>query len=53
VDWYSFWLKNEEDPEPNKAQQYERWRKLQRAMTMFQPWNLSTDVNPSTHAVLQ
>ena len=28
VDWYSFWLKGEEDPNPVKANQYLRWRKL-------------------------
>lgn|SRR6266850_693823 len=28
VDWFSFWLKGEEDPDPGKADQYERWREL-------------------------
>jgi len=28
VDWFSFWLKDEEDPDPAKRQQYERWRHL-------------------------
>jgi hypothetical protein len=28
VDWYCFWLKGEEDPDPAKAGQYRRWRKL-------------------------
>lgn len=28
VDWYCFWLKEEEDPDPAKAEQYRRWRKL-------------------------
>ena len=28
VDWFAFWLKGYEDPDPSKAQQYERWRKL-------------------------
>jgi dipeptidyl aminopeptidase/acylaminoacyl peptidase len=28
VDWFCFWLKNEKDPAPAKAGQYERWRKL-------------------------
>lgn len=28
VDWYCFWLKGEEDPDPAKAEQYRRWRKL-------------------------
>jgi len=28
VDWFVFWLKGEEDPDPAKAEQYARWRKL-------------------------
>jgi len=28
VDWFSFWLKGEEDPDPDKAEQYKRWRQL-------------------------
>jgi hypothetical protein len=28
VDWFRFWLKNEEDPDPAKAEQYKRWREL-------------------------
>lgn len=28
VDWLRFWLKGEEDPDPDKAQQYVRWRDL-------------------------
>ena len=28
VDWYCFWIKGEEDPDPAKAEQYARWRKL-------------------------
>jgi dipeptidyl aminopeptidase/acylaminoacyl peptidase len=28
VDWFCFWLKNEEDPIPAKAEQYARWRAL-------------------------
>jgi hypothetical protein len=26
IDWFRFWLKDEEDTEPSKAPQYERWR---------------------------
>jgi dipeptidyl aminopeptidase/acylaminoacyl peptidase len=29
VDWFSFWLKQEEDLDPAKASQYDRWRALQ------------------------
>jgi hypothetical protein len=28
VDWFRFWLKNEEDSDPSKADQYNRWRAL-------------------------
>ena len=28
VDWFRFWLKDEEDPDPAKSQQYIRWRTL-------------------------
>jgi dipeptidyl aminopeptidase/acylaminoacyl peptidase len=30
IDWFRFWLKGEEDPAPEKAQQYARWRELRR-----------------------
>jgi hypothetical protein len=30
VDWFRFWLKNEEDPDPAKADQYARWRESQK-----------------------
>ena len=28
VDWFVFWLKGEEDPDPAKAETYARWREL-------------------------
>jgi hypothetical protein len=28
VDWFCFWLKGEEDPDPRKAEQYKRWHEL-------------------------
>ena len=28
VDWFCFWLKGEEDPDPAKAEQYKRWHSL-------------------------
>ena len=28
VDWFDFWINGHEDPDPAKAAQYERWRKL-------------------------
>jgi len=30
VDWFAFWLKSEEDPDPAKALQYARWRELRK-----------------------
>jgi hypothetical protein len=30
VDWFRFWLKGEEDPDPVKRIQYERWEKLRK-----------------------
>lgn len=30
LDWFRFWLKDEEDPNPQKAEQYARWRKLRK-----------------------
>lgn len=30
VDWFRFWLKGEEDTDPAKAEQYERWRELKK-----------------------
>jgi hypothetical protein len=28
VDWFDFWLNDEEDPDPAKSAQYQRWRKM-------------------------
>ena len=30
VDWFRFWLKGEEDPDPTKGELYARWRELRR-----------------------
>jgi len=30
VDWFCFWLKGEEDPDPKKVAQYTRWRELRK-----------------------
>jgi len=30
VDWFRFWLKGEEDPDPAKSEQYARWRELRK-----------------------
>jgi dipeptidyl aminopeptidase/acylaminoacyl peptidase len=40
VDWFCFWLKDEEDPDPAKVDQYKRWhelRKLQEKNKATQP----------------
>lgn len=31
LDWYRFWLKGDEDPDPAKAEQYQRWRSYRAA----------------------
>jgi hypothetical protein len=28
VDWFCFWIKGEENPDPTKVEQYKRWREL-------------------------
>ena len=28
VDWFCFWLQDEEDPDPQKREQYQRWREM-------------------------
>lgn len=33
VDWFRFWLQGEEDSDPAKRDQYERWEKLRKADT--------------------
>jgi dipeptidyl aminopeptidase/acylaminoacyl peptidase len=30
LDWFRFWLEGEEDPSPDKVEQYERWRGLRK-----------------------
>lgn len=40
VDWFDFWLNGREDPDPAKAEQYARWRKLRQQqvqLTLDQP----------------
>jgi dipeptidyl aminopeptidase/acylaminoacyl peptidase len=38
VDWLSFWLKGDEDPDPAKADQYKRWRALRAEWRQQQEW---------------
>jgi hypothetical protein len=37
LDWIRFWLKGEEDPDPAKAEQYARWRKLRELQEQGDP----------------
>ena len=37
VDWFRFWLKGEEDPDPAKAEQYTRWRELRKLQQGSEP----------------
>jgi hypothetical protein len=30
LDWFNFWLREVEDPDPKKAAQYQRWRQLKK-----------------------
>jgi dipeptidyl aminopeptidase/acylaminoacyl peptidase len=36
VDWFGFWLKGDEDPDPSKADQYARWRELRKLQQQSQ-----------------
>jgi dipeptidyl aminopeptidase/acylaminoacyl peptidase len=33
VDWFAFWLKDEQDPDPGKAAQYTRWKAMREGLT--------------------
>jgi len=44
LDWFRFWLKNEEDPDPAKAEQYARWRELRK---MQQQSEGKTQITPA------
>ena len=37
VDWFCFWIKGEEDPDPAKAEQYKRWRELRSLRKLRMP----------------
>jgi dipeptidyl aminopeptidase/acylaminoacyl peptidase len=37
IDWFVFWLKDEEDPDPTKQEQYLRWRELRKQQSALQP----------------
>jgi dipeptidyl aminopeptidase/acylaminoacyl peptidase len=42
VDWFCFWLKDEEDPDPAKVDQYKRWHELRK----LQEKSRATQHNP-------
>jgi dipeptidyl aminopeptidase/acylaminoacyl peptidase len=42
VDWYRFWLKGEEDPAKDKAEQYARWEKMCEAQISREPERAAT-----------
>lgn len=48
VDWFRFWLKNEEDSDPAKAEQYARWRELRKLQEENEK-KAPTDPVPSPH----
>jgi dipeptidyl aminopeptidase/acylaminoacyl peptidase len=50
VDWFRFWLKGEEDPDPAKAAQNARWRELR---TLHQQQNEKNFSSPSLKETLR
>ena len=48
VDWFCFWLKSEEDPDPAKAEQYTRWRELRKLQEENQK-KAAADSAPTPH----
>jgi dipeptidyl aminopeptidase/acylaminoacyl peptidase len=46
LDWFRFWLQDYEDPDPCKAEQYERWREL-RALQRSQNSNAKNPIADS------
>ncbi len=46
VDWFNFWLRDKEDPDPAKVEQYKRWREL-RKLQQQNPTNPQPDSTPT------
>jgi dipeptidyl aminopeptidase/acylaminoacyl peptidase len=46
LDWFRFWLKGERDPDPSKASQYDRWRRLR---DLSQPEKTSSAARSDAH----
>jgi hypothetical protein len=45
VDWFCFWLKGQEDPDPAKSEQYTRWRELKKMQQENEAKAKATAVN--------
>jgi dipeptidyl aminopeptidase/acylaminoacyl peptidase len=45
TDWFVFWLKGEEDPDPSKKEQYARWRKLRELSSARPRPHVGPDLN--------
>jgi len=48
LDWFRFWLQDYEDPDPAKAEQYQRWRELRKAQTAQDSERASTNAASTT-----
>jgi dipeptidyl aminopeptidase/acylaminoacyl peptidase len=46
VDWFRFWLKDEQDSNPAKADQYKRWRRLRRSVEQNDHSRASLNATP-------
>jgi dienelactone hydrolase len=49
VDWFDFWLNGREDPDPEKAEQYRRWRELKRLLSLQQARQRREEALPSSN----
>ena len=43
VDWFRFWLQGYEDPNPSKAEQYQRWREMRKMQAESAKANASSN----------
>lgn len=50
LEWFRFWLKNEESSDPTKATQYARWRKLRKLQQQSQSKS-GPDLNSNDHTL--
>jgi hypothetical protein len=46
LDWWRFWLKGEEDPAPQKTEQYDQWRELRKQQEEVVKPGLSDGLRP-------